>query len=114
MHFYISEDKSTISFFGTYQYRKINYRPTGVLRGSGDNGDIMDIDGIWKKMFISLIHKLYDDENVCSSPSEADEQLDWGYSYLNFDLAQSSTPDVHHQLSSTTEGEELQHLPHPR
>lgn len=46
MHFYISEDKSTISFFGTYQYRKINYRPTGVLRGSGDNGDIMDIDGI--------------------------------------------------------------------
>ena len=29
MHFYISEVKSTISFFGTYQYRKISYRPTG-------------------------------------------------------------------------------------
>ena len=28
----------------------------------------------WKKMFISLIYKVRDDENGCSSPSEADEQ----------------------------------------
>ena len=39
-NYYISEDKSTMAFYGTYQDRKMRHYPTSVLPGNGDIGGI--------------------------------------------------------------------------